>query len=95
MLSYTNFTSKDENPRKMREAVEIVKKYNPEFLVDGEMQADSAVNPDIIKRIFSFCEIKDGANILVFSQPGCGKYRLQTGTTIGSGGSDRPLPSGG
>ena len=66
MLSYTNFTSKDENPRKMREAVEIVKKYNPEFLVDGEMQADSAVNPDIIKRIFSFCEIKDGANILVF-----------------------------
>ena len=78
MLSYTNFTSKDENPRKMKEAVEIVKKHNPDFLVDGEMQADSAVNPDVIKRIFSFCKIKDGANILLFPNLDAGNiaYKL-------------------
>ncbi len=66
MLSYTNFTSKGENPDKMRKAAEIVKQQFPNYVVDGELQADTAVNPEIVKRIFPFCEIKDGANILVF-----------------------------
>jgi malate dehydrogenase (oxaloacetate-decarboxylating)(NADP+) len=30
------------------------------------MQADTAVNPEIVERIFPFCEVKNGANILVF-----------------------------
>ncbi len=66
MLSYTNFTSKGDNPDKMRKAAEMVKQQFPDYVVDGEMQADTAVNPEIVKRIFPFCEIKDGANILVF-----------------------------
>jgi malate dehydrogenase (oxaloacetate-decarboxylating)(NADP+) len=66
MLSYTNFRSKGDNPRKMRQAAEIVKKHYPHYIVDGEMQADTAVNPEIVERIFPFCEVKNGANILVF-----------------------------
>lgn len=66
MLSYSNFTSHGESPSKMLEAAEIVRKHYPHYRVDGEMQADTAVNPDIVKRIFPFCEIKNGANILVF-----------------------------
>ena len=66
MLSYTNFTSKDPNPKKMQQAAEIVKEYNSSFIVDGEMQADTAINPEIVERIFPFSNIKDGANILVF-----------------------------
>ena len=85
MLSYTNFTSKDESPKKMKEAVEIVKKYNPEFLVDGEMQADSAVNPDIIERIFSFCEIKGGANILIFPNLDAGNISYKLVQQLGQG----------
>ncbi len=85
MLSYTNFTSKDENPKKMREAVEIVKKYNPDFLVDGEMQADSAVNPDIIERIFPFCEIKEGANILIFPNLDAGNISYKLVQQLGRG----------
>ena len=85
MLSYTNFTSKDENPKKMKEAVEIVKKYNPDFLVDGEMQADSAVNPDIIKRIFPFCEFKDGANILIFPNLDAGNISYKLVQQLGRG----------
>lgn len=78
MLSYTNFTSKDENPRKMRQAADIVKRQFPDYIVDGEMQADSAVNPEIIERIFPFCDIKDGANILVFPNLDAGNiaYKL-------------------
>ena len=85
MLSYTNFTSRDENPKKMRQAADIVKQYNPEFVVDGEMQADSAVNPNIIDRIFPFCEIKDGANILVFPNLDSGNIAYKLVQQLGEG----------
>ena len=85
MLSYTNFTSKDENPKKMREAVEIVKQCRPEFLVDGEMQADSAVSSDIIERIFPFCEIRDGANILIFPNLDAGNISYKLVQQLGQG----------
>ncbi len=85
MLSYTNFTSRDENPKKMRQAADIVKQYNPEFVVDGEMQADSAVNPEIINRIFPFCEIKDGANILVFPNLDSGNIAYKLVQQLGEG----------
>jgi malate dehydrogenase (oxaloacetate-decarboxylating)(NADP+) len=78
MLSYTNFSGKGERPRKMREAAEMVKKNYPHYIVDGEMQADTAVNPDIVERIFPFCEVKNGANILIFPNLDAGNisYKL-------------------
>lgn len=78
MLSYTNFRSKGENPSKMRKAAEIVKKRYPHYIVDGEMQADTAVNPDIVERIFPICEVKNGANILIFPNLDAGNisYKL-------------------
>ncbi len=67
MLSYTNFTSRGENPSKMQQAVKLVKQRYPDMIVDGEMQADTAVNADILDRLFPFSELKDGgANILIF-----------------------------
>jgi malate dehydrogenase (oxaloacetate-decarboxylating)(NADP+) len=66
MLSYTNFAGKQESPRKMQEAARLVKQRHPNLIVDGEMQADTAVNPEIVDRIFPFCEIKNGANVLIF-----------------------------
>ncbi|MGZ3796594.1 MAG: phosphate acyltransferase, partial [Pseudobdellovibrionaceae bacterium] len=67
MLSYSNFTGGEGTPEKMKKAAELVKKRRPDIPVDGDMQADTAVNLDIIKRIFPFCDLKDGgANILIF-----------------------------
>ncbi len=66
MLSFTNFAAEFASPKKMREAARIVKERHPDLIVDGEMQADAAVNPALVERIFPFCEIKNGANILVF-----------------------------
>ena len=66
MLSFTNFSGKQDTPRKMQEAARLVKERYPDLIIDGEMQADTAVNPDIVERIFPFCEIKGGANILIF-----------------------------
>lgn len=66
MLSYSNFSSKEGTPAKMRKAVEIVKSKRPDLRVDGDMQADTAVNSEILNRIFPFCDLKEGANILIF-----------------------------
>lgn len=70
MISYSNFMGSPGNesntPSKMRKAAQILKERRPDLLVDGDMQADTAVNAEIMERIFPFCEIKGGANILVF-----------------------------
>ena len=66
MLSFSNFTNSEGTPAKMRKAARIVKEKRPDLIVDGDVQADTAVNPEIVRRIFPFCEFKDGANILLF-----------------------------
>jgi len=66
MLSYSNFSGTEGTPAKMKKAAELVRAYRPDIAVDGDMQADTAVSTDIIQRIFPFCNLKDGANILIF-----------------------------
>ncbi|MEQ1665487.1 MAG: phosphate acyltransferase, partial [Bdellovibrionales bacterium] len=78
MLSYTNFTGQNGSPEKMQKAAKILREKYPELIVDGEMQADTAVNPDIIQRLFPFSNIKNGANILIFPNLDAGNiaYKL-------------------
>ena len=78
MLSYSNFTAKHESPQKMKRAAEIVKDRFPHLAVDGEMQADTAVDPSIILEQFNFSELKKGANILMFPDLSSGNiaYKL-------------------
>lgn len=66
MLSYSNFGSKrDERTNKVRRATEIVKERWPELPVDGEMQADTAVEPSIARETYPLSVIQGDANILV------------------------------
>ncbi|HUH12577.1 MAG TPA: phosphate acyltransferase, partial [Longimicrobiales bacterium] len=67
MLSFSNFGSA-RHPRsdKMRRAVEIVKERSPDLAVDGEMQADTAVVPDILEGVYPFSTLQDRANVLIF-----------------------------
>lgn len=85
MLGFTNFKAKEESPRKMMEAARLVKERHPELIVDGEMQADTAVNPDIVERIFPFCEIKGGANILIFPNLDAGNISYKLVQQLGGG----------
>jgi malate dehydrogenase (oxaloacetate-decarboxylating)(NADP+) len=67
MLSFSNFGSNHHpSSDKVREATRLVKLRRPDILVDGEMQADTAVVPEIVDESFPFCEIKGGANVLIF-----------------------------
>ncbi|NBX75226.1 MAG: NADP-dependent malic enzyme [Proteobacteria bacterium] len=67
MLSFSNFGSNNHPlSLKVREAVRLVKLRRPDILVDGEMQADTAVVPEIVEESFPFSDIKGGANVLIF-----------------------------
>ncbi|MGQ9798602.1 MAG: phosphate acetyltransferase [Ignavibacterium sp.] len=67
LLSFSNFGSAIyPESIKVQEAVKIIKQKKPNLMVDGEMQADTAVVPEIIEKTFPFAEIKNGANVLIF-----------------------------
>ena len=67
MLSFSNFGStRHPLAEKVQRAVEIVHRLAPELMVDGEMQADTAVTPEIIDETYPFSRLKGGANVLVF-----------------------------
>lgn len=85
MLSYTNFTSREGSPSKMAEAARLVLKQHPEFIVDGEMQADTAVSPRVAESIFPFSKIKDGANILMFPSLDAGNIAYKLLQQLGGG----------
>mgnify|MGYP001620005787 CR=1 FL=1 len=51
---------------KVRRAVEIVKGRAPDLVVDGEMQADTAVTPEIAQEAYPFSAIQGDANVLIF-----------------------------
>jgi malate dehydrogenase (oxaloacetate-decarboxylating)(NADP+) len=64
-LSFSNFGSTPHAlSDKVRKAVELTKK-RCDFIVEGEMQADTAVVPEIIEERYPFSAVKD-ANVLVF-----------------------------
>jgi malate dehydrogenase (oxaloacetate-decarboxylating)(NADP+) len=64
-LSFSNFGSTPHPlSEKVAKAVEMTKKRG-DFVVDGEMQADTAVVPELMEERFPFSTVKD-ANVLVF-----------------------------
>lgn len=79
MLSFSNFGStRNAFSEKVRRATELVKMKAPNLMVDGEMQADTAVVPEIINEEFPFSTLKGGANVLIFPdlQSGNIAYKL-------------------
>ena len=66
-LSFSNFgSSRHPFVDKVREAVRITRERAPDLVVDGEMQADTAVVTEIVEKTYPFCKIKGGANVLIF-----------------------------
>jgi malate dehydrogenase (oxaloacetate-decarboxylating)(NADP+) len=66
MLSFSNFGgTKHPLAEKVARAVSIVRKRMPDLMIDGEMQADTAVVPEIISEIYPFSALKDAANVLI------------------------------
>jgi len=51
---------------KVRKAVELLHKADPTLIVDGEIEADVAVSPDVLEQNYPFSMLKGGANVLIF-----------------------------
>ncbi|MDX9758680.1 MAG: NADP-dependent malic enzyme [Bacteroidota bacterium] len=84
LLSYSNFGSNlGPSPNKVRHALAIIKQRRPDLMVDGEMQADTAVVPDIIAGTFPFSELKGGANVLIFPDLNSGNIAYKLLSRIG------------
>jgi malate dehydrogenase (oxaloacetate-decarboxylating)(NADP+) len=66
LLSFSNFGSTPHPlSEKVRLAVKIIRERGANFPVDGEMQADTAVVPELIDDRYPFSQVRD-ANVLVF-----------------------------
>ncbi len=90
MLSFSNFgSSSHPQAAKVAEAVKIVRAKHPDLVIDGEMQADTAVLPERLEKEFPFSVLKGGANVLIFPNLEAGNIayklfqRLTDATVIG------------
>ncbi len=80
VLSYSNFgSSKGEVPAKTREATALAKAQYPDLIIEGDIQANVAVNTTIQQSNYPFSELaKQGANTFVFPDLASGNiaYKL-------------------
>ncbi len=79
MLSYSTYGSaKSELTEKVIEATKLVKEKSPNLLVDGELQVDAAIIPEISKSKAPGSPIKGNANVLIFPDLDAGNigYKL-------------------
>ena len=67
MLGYGNFGStRTKSSRRVAKAVDILESRRPDLEVEGEMQANVAVNYELQKRNFPFSRLQGPANVLIF-----------------------------
>jgi malate dehydrogenase (oxaloacetate-decarboxylating)(NADP+) len=67
MVSFSNFgTNNHQNVKKVQTATELIRKSQPTLIVDGEMQVDTALCPEISANSFPFNQVPGNANILIF-----------------------------
>lgn len=68
LVSYSNFGSASGDvPEKQKKAVKYLHEHYPDMIVDGELQVNTALNPEMINESFSFSKLVDGpANTLIF-----------------------------
>lgn len=90
MLSFSNFGSvSHEEAFKMKKATELVKKFRPDIIVDGEMQADTALMQTVAEGSYPMSSIQGDANVLIFPNLSAGNIayklmqRLTNATVIG------------
>lgn len=68
MLSFSNFgSSNSESSKKIRDAVSYIHRHFPHVVIDGELQADFALNPEMLAKEFPFSKLNGKkVNVLIF-----------------------------
>ncbi len=95
LLSFSNFGSvKHPSARKVRKAVEILHRDHPELVVDGEMQADTATDPALLRSDFPFSKLQEQANTLIFPDLQSGNIAYKLMTKLGGADTIGPILMG-
>jgi malate dehydrogenase (oxaloacetate-decarboxylating)(NADP+) len=96
VLSYSNFGSVEGNiPLKVRETVAILHRDHPELIADGDMQANFAVNNELLRENFPFSKLADGpANVLIFPYLTAGNIAYKLMQEIGGATAIGPVLMG-
>ncbi|HUH00360.1 MAG TPA: NADP-dependent malic enzyme [Kofleriaceae bacterium] len=85
MVSFSNFGSvKHPETKKVQEALALVRAARPELEIDGEMQADFALNKEARDEVFPFCRLTDDANVLIFPSLAAGNAAYKVLTVLGN-----------
>ncbi|HET6281227.1 MAG TPA: NADP-dependent malic enzyme [Polyangia bacterium] len=92
MISFSNFGSAP-HPQSIRvaEAVEIVRRKRPELEIDGEVQADIALDNGKLHELFPFTRLTDGANVLVFPSLAAGNAAYKVLAALGGATAVGPI----
>jgi len=91
MLSFSNFGSVEHSEtNKVAEATRLLHERRPDLIVDGEMQADTAVSSAILKQ-YPFSKLKEPANILVFPTMQAGNISYKLLRELGGGTAIGPI----
>ena len=95
MLSFSNFGSApNKQSDKVKKAVELVKQADPTLKIEGEMQADTAVVPEILSENYPFVDFKGPANILVFPNLEAGNIAYKLMARLGNADVIGPILMG-
>lgn len=93
MLSYSNFGSaKGEVPEKVSNAVSYLHKNHPEIVVDGDIQANFAMNNDMLKENFPFSRLVDKeVNTFIFPNLAAGNIAYKFAQSFAGAESMGPV----
>jgi malate dehydrogenase (oxaloacetate-decarboxylating)(NADP+) len=92
MLSFSNFGSvRHPEAQKVARAVELLRQRDPTLVVDGEMQADTAVSEAILRQNYPFSALKEMANVLIFPDLSSGNIAYKLLTRLGGATAIGPI----
>ncbi|MBS3755782.1 MAG: NADP-dependent malic enzyme [Desulfobacterales bacterium] len=95
MLSFSNFgDTRHPDAKRVEKAVEIAARQEPALVIDGEMQADTAVVADILQTHYPFNNLGAPANVLIFPELASGNIAYKLMQQLGGAKAVGPLLMG-